>query len=196
MKTIYSFNGKPTPEGQDADLRTLKLLHQAYHRKIYLFARQFIPVAEEAEEVVDDVFLKVWEIRGQLANIENLASYLYIVARNHCLNHLRSKAHRKQQQVTPLQESFSITEWQTPEDFLVYQELSEELQQAIDQLPAQCRKVFKLVKEDGLKYKEVADLLDISVNTVDAHVVRAVKTLRLKLEQKFGVVYGKVIRMA
>jgi RNA polymerase sigma-70 factor (family 1) len=140
------------------------------------FSYSIIKSKELAEEIVSDALIEIWAKRKQLAEIEDLKMYLYVSVRNASL--------RKQQQ-TKKNFTFSLDEvdveftsaYENAETILLNQELSQKIDAAIQQLPQRCKLIFKLAKEDKLKYKEIAILLNISVKTIDHQLSIAVKKI-------------------
>lgn len=133
-----------------------------------------------AEEVISDVFLKVWRQRKRLQDISNIQAYLFVAVKRQSLNSLRTT------KTLPLfvhdLEHQTIVESCTPENILFGDDMLKAISQSIENLPKKCRMVYKLVKEEGLKYKEVALLLDISEKTVEMHIGHALKKIRQDLE--------------
>lgn len=155
-------------------------LYQQFHKRLWSFCKSIVRSGETAEEIVEDVFVKLWCNRATLVNIEDLTVYLYVAVKNRALNILSRKA---QELVTS---PFDFLEIEiegkiTPYDALVNAEMMERMRKAIDELPPRCKMIFKLIREDGLKYKEVAEILNISVNTIDAQMAIAVKRICLAL---------------
>lgn len=145
---------------------------------LHRFACSITKSKEVSEEIVSDVFIKLWRIRTRLQEIENLKVYLYTMTKNYALNHI--KQNNKQivanNDLTDLPvDTIIFTE--TPESLCMSADSMKQIQKCIAQLPSQCRIIFQLVKEDGLKYKEVAEILNISVLTVRNQVAIAVKKL-------------------
>lgn len=140
------------------------------------FAYSFLKSRELAEEVASDVLLKIWRLRHKLGAVSDFRLYLYVSTRNTALNALK-----KQQRV----HAYSLEEsgvWMkaddcTPEQLLITAEFFKRIQTAILQLPPQCRLIYKLIKEDGLKYREAAEVLHISVKTIEAQMGIAMKRL-------------------
>lgn len=134
-----------------------------------------------AEEVVSDVFLKVWKQRKQLEEIRDIQAYLFTAAKRQSLNCMRNT------RSVPLfvhdLEHHVIVEYRTPESILFSEETLKAVSQSVQNLPEKCRLVYKLVKEERLTYKEVAHLLNISEKTVEMHVGIALKKIREALEQ-------------
>ena len=153
-----------------------KQLFCLYYSRLLQFSYSITRSKECAEEVVSDVFLKIWSTRKSLLKIENFPLYLYISIKNQSINYLE-KQHR--------QRSFSIDEmavelksiYLDPEQLLITSEMMLKIRQAIDALPTRCRLVFKLIKEDGLKYKEVAELLNVSIKTIENQMTIALKRI-------------------
>lgn len=132
---------------------------------------------EAAEEVVNDVFLNLWIQRAKLGAICNFQAYCYTSVKNKSLTYL-SKA-----QLDKVSLDDSHTEVIDPsanvEDRLVCTDINRVINNSLNKLSEQCRLVFKLVKEDGLKYREVAEILDLSIKTVEYHMGNALKQIAL-----------------
>jgi RNA polymerase sigma-70 factor (ECF subfamily) len=139
-----------------------------------------VKVKEAAEEIVEDLFVSVWNRRSTITSISNLKVYLYIAVKNHCLNYIRRKKDIRIIDLDQL-DAGSTTLQHNPEDIMVASELLQLINKAIHELPPKCRIVYKLVKEDGLTYKEVAEVLDISPRTVENHIAAAVRKIAASL---------------
>ena len=155
---------------------TLKSLYLAYFQKLIRFTRLYISSSVEAEEIVSDTFLAVWNNRKSLPKVSNFDSYIYTIAQHKAISYYRS-IHMEQIELNELSIDLFIHTETTPEDDLISKERINRLNKAIDSLPNKCKMAFKLVREDKLKYKEVAAILDISVKTVEAHLASAIKKL-------------------
>ena len=140
------------------------------------FANSIIKNRELSEEIVSDVFIKIWQNRAKLAEIENLKLYLYISAKNTSLNYL--SRHFRKTTVSLDEMALNIPSVSyNPENLMITGEAVKKIEFAIQSLPLRCRLIFKLAKEDGLKYKEIANLLNISVNTIDNQMAIALKKI-------------------
>jgi RNA polymerase sigma-70 factor (family 1) len=162
----------------------LEQLFRLYYDRLFYFAFSFLHARELSEEVVADVFFNIWKNRKHLSGINNIDTYLYKSIKNRSLNELNKKD-LKQASVS-LEEVFSMGEpidASDPESKMITMEEVKKIQAAIDSLPEQCRLVFKLTREDRLKYKEVAQILGISVKTIDAHLAKALKKISQALKQ-------------
>ncbi|BEG97937.1 RNA polymerase sigma-70 factor [Bacteroides sedimenti] len=155
----------------------LRSLYMTYYGKLMRFATLQVGVATVAEEIVSDTFMVVWENRSNLTDIANLDAYLYTIVRNKCISYLRTQ-HISTVDIDETQvDLFTQTET-TPEMELISKESISRLNNAINSLPHKCKLSFKLIREDKMKYKEAAELMGISVKTLEAHITTAVKKLR------------------
>ena len=147
------------------------------------FTSLYVSTFSEAEEVVSDTFLTLWENRYTLPELTNFNAYIYTVARRKAISAFR-KQHFDEVPLDDIPiDLFSCTDT-TPEDDMISQESISRLNAAIEELPDKCKMAFKLVREDKLKYKEVAAILEISVKTLENHLANAVKKLRIELSKE------------
>jgi RNA polymerase sigma-70 factor (family 1) len=158
------------------DEQAFAALFRLCYKRLYHFSLQYVPTHEAAEEVVNDVFVNVWNNRQNLLAIKNLESYLFIAVKNQSLNYIKkfSRYHIALHDEHTLAQLVSRN---SPQLDMEWKELHYQLNRAIDQLPDQCRKVFKLVKEEGFRFRQVAEILNISPRTVETQLYRAIKRL-------------------
>lgn len=151
-------------------------LFDCYAQKLTQFAFSITHNKEAAVDILDEVFIKVWKNRQSVPQIANLKTYLYTAIKNTALNYLARKA---SEQVTEPFDfvNINLSSAETPEQHLISAEILKKINMAVDALPPRCKMIFKLVREDGLKYSEVAEILNISIHTVDAQMVNAVKKI-------------------
>ena len=141
---------------------------------LYQLAFHITGHARESEEIVSDAFLKVWGQREKLTAVKSIRYYLYTVTRNISLDYIRKyHKHRSFSLDAAYLTDYHIT--LTPENQLITAELARRIDLAVNALPPRCKLIFKLVKEDGLKHREVAGLLRISVKTVEAQMSIALR---------------------
>ena len=152
-----------------------------FYPRLFELALYYTKNQALAEEVVSDVFLKVWTNRQHLEKISDIKAYLFIAVKRQSLNYLRRIPSAPFLNVYDQKLSHSI-DYRNPENIMVSQEMLQAFSASIHRLPEKCRLVFKLVKEEKLKYREVAHLLQISEKTVEMHVGNALKKLRKDLE--------------
>ena len=143
---------------------------------LHRFSYSLVKSREAAEELVSDVFIKLWEIRDQLSTIHNLKVYLYCITKNLSLNYLAKASKNLAIQLDQV-DIESVIEFKNPEDLYISNETISSLRQAIQELPPQCRIIFLLVRDENLTYKEVAKILNISVFTVRNQVAIATKKM-------------------
>lgn len=147
-----------------------------FNNSLIRFATNLVRSPELAEEIVEDVFVKLWLRRTELRDINNLNTYLFIATKNRSLNTLY-KDKLEFTDCEDLTEVDTRNAYSSPLDNILHLELMDAMKVAVDALPERCRVIFKLVREEGLKYKEVAEILDISVNTIDAQMAIAIKRI-------------------
>ncbi len=133
-----------------------------------------------SEEAVEDVWLKIWANRKTLHTIQNFSYYLYTATKHTALNYLKR---RSRQDIILEEEQLEQVNVQTPEFITVQKENVKQIEAAINALPLRSRQIFRLVKEEDLKYKEVAELLSISIKTVEAHMTLAYSRIIESIEE-------------
>lgn len=175
------------------DSRAFRQLFDYYAEKLTHFAFSIIRNQEAAVEIMDEVFVKVWKNRSGLPQVKNLTTYLYTAIKNTSLNYLSKKAN---EQITEPFDFVNINlhTGESPEQSLINAEIFKKINAAVDALPPKCKIIFKLVREDGLKYREVAEILNISINTVDAQMVIAVKKISEKVNHSFHILPRSLAR--
>ena len=166
------------------DQESFKKLFLSFWNRLFHFAFAIVKSKDSSEEIVEDVFIKIWKSRENLARIENIKVYLYTAVKNTSLNYISKKA--KESITEPFDHiDIELSESQDPEKIMITSEMFSRLKEAVDTLPPRCKIIFKLIREDGLKYKEVAEILNISVNTIDAQMAIAVKRIALSFRSEF-----------
>lgn len=150
-----------------------------YYAPLCQYARSMLGDADEAEEVVQSMFLAIWERRESLLITTSLKSYLYRAVHNRCLSRLSQQANQASHRKLAATELYA--EATSPTQSLLHDELSSRLQRAIGQLPEQCRRVFELSRFEELSYKEIADKLGIATKTVENQIGKALRLLRSEL---------------
>lgn len=168
------------------DEAAYKKLFMELYNPLVNFSTSFVQQKEIAEEIVSDILINLWEKRKELERIENLRVYLYISTRNQSLKHLVKQKKINSVNLDELDVNLNVSNL-NPESLLISKEMIQKLETAIHQLPPKCKMIFQLIKEDGLKYKEIANILNISVKTIDNQLAIALqkisKSLRLNLKK-------------
>ena len=159
-------------------------LYLRFGKRLIQFSFSLVRSKEIAEEIVEDVFVKLWSNRSHIMEIENLTVYLYVAVKNRSLNILSQKA--RELVTAPFDYLDTPPDEFAPDpyDLMITSEMMTSMRHAIEELPPRCKMIFKLIREDGLRYKEVADILNISVNTIDVQMAIAVKKICAALHIK------------
>ncbi|SET04789.1 RNA polymerase sigma-70 factor, ECF subfamily [Draconibacterium orientale] len=146
---------------------------------------------EEAKEIVQDAFLKLWEKREELNPDSNLKNFLFTLVKNNCLNIIKRrqvvlKHHEKIKWMEMHYQYESL--FRIDDNYLNFEELKDKIEQAIEKLPKNCRLVFEMSRFEELKNREIAEQLGISQKTVEAHLTKALKILRKELKDYLPVI--------
>ena len=159
---------------RQGDNTAFSQIFQKYYQALYQFAGRFVKDAQTAENIVQDVFVKLWTNRENCLITSSLKSYLYAATRNTALNFL---SHEKKQLSTEDLMSDRRDTTANPEERIIENEMIDGVHKAIEKLPEKCRYVYLMKRYDDLKYHEIAEILDISINTVKTQMKRALKSL-------------------
>lgn len=151
-------------------------LFEHHQNKIYGVALRLTRSTSLAEEIVEDVFLKIWLKRSDLLQIENFNAYLFTVTRNRVYKILKQIA--KNYQTVHLNENIQTIAPGSTEDYLIDKEYTSLLHEAVTRLPKQQKEVYYLIKERGLKREEAASVLDLKPETIKFHLAEAMKNIR------------------
>ena len=163
-------------------------IYLSYFSKMKHFAQEYVILEEDAENIVQDVFTELWEKREILSMPVNLIAYLFTTVKNKCLNHLRHKM-IVQETANLLQEEYVITLRMNMDSLKVFdqnifneQDIEKVITQALDTLSPKCKEIFIMSKIEGKKQKQIAEELNISINTVETQIGIAYKKLRVELK--------------
>ena len=166
------------------DPKALEQLFQKYYYSLCHFAKSFVKSPGLSEEIVSDVFLNIWQNRKNLKISHNLKAYLFIAIKNQSINMIsKNKFSFDELEIAERQQNLSDI---TAESSLTYLETKKEIEAIIEELPPQRKVIFRLNRLEGFKYKEIADILHISVNTVQKQMVEAVKHISQYESQFFA----------
>lgn len=159
--------------------QSFELLFKTYYAPLTLFARSFVADPDESEEIVQSFFLKLWENRTKITISTSVKSYLFSSVRNRCLNHIK---HQKIKQVYQTEVLNAPAEENQSSNYFMEIDLVEKINKSIDSLPPRRKEIFILSREHGLKYREIANQLGISIKTVETQMGQALKDLREQLK--------------
>ena len=152
-------------------------LFYQYFKKLHRFANAIVRDRQTSEEVVSDVFVNIWENRSKLLEIENLNNYLYIATKNIAIrNRIKQNAIR-QICIEEITIESTVLKSSSPDEIFLNKELIKRYEAVVNTLPARCQTIYKLARQDGLRYKEIATILNISVKKIDAQMAIALKKI-------------------
>jgi RNA polymerase sigma-70 factor (ECF subfamily) len=168
---------------QQNDKKSLEALFRLLYTPLRNYANVIINSKEDAEDIVQEVFLKLWNSRGDLDAHRSIKTYLYVCTKNSCLNWLKhTKVRSDYARVMATVYESSPAEL-SPHESLIVNDIESDLSIALNELPTQCRKIFELSRFEGLKYHEIASRLNISIKTVETQMSRALVKVRLQLKK-------------
>ena len=161
---------------KNGNSRALSELYNSYADQLYFFILKTAKSPDLAEDVLQDVFIKIWEARSFIDHTKPVKPYLYTIARRHLINLLKRASHEvaiieEIKRYTPFSENYTDLH-------LDYSESNSVLKEAIDQLAPRAKEVFVRCKMEGLSYKQVADQLGITEGTVNSQMVKATKVIK------------------
>jgi RNA polymerase sigma-70 factor (ECF subfamily) len=181
----YSFIGMEFGDEQIAmllskrDEAAFEQVFKTHYKNLHAYAFTILKDEDEAEEMVQQVFFKLWERSENLSFSGPIAAYLYRAVHNESLNFLKHQKVKAGHQLHVAHSMKNKTEY--GQGKMMRKELENKFREALNELPEQCRTVFQLSRFEDMKYREIADKLDISVKTVENHMGKALKLLRAKL---------------
>jgi len=167
------------------DMKAYRRLYDLLYERLFWFSYSFVKSREAAEEIVSDVFIKLWTIRNKLPDIDNLVVFLYTIAKNFSLNYITKNYKHPQVSLDEIQ--LEIASSVNPEELYISSEMAARINQAVRELPSKCRLIFQMVREDGLKHKEVASILHISDITVRNQLTIAAKKIAQAIQPQLPV---------
>lgn len=165
------------------DLRAYEILFERYYAPLCNFAYLFLKNYPQSEEVVSDVLLNIWIKKDEIEIKKSLKSFLYKSTRNAVISALRKNRPQFVYEINEL----TKTDLSNPETLLLKQEFNDALEDLLGGLPKMSGLVFRMKKVDGLRYKEISEILNISEKTVENHIANAVKKIREVLKKNPGL---------
>jgi RNA polymerase sigma-70 factor (ECF subfamily) len=176
------------------DKKGFEILFRTYYVRLCAYAAGFVVQNDLAEDIVTEVFLKLWEKRETLTISESVSSYLFQSVKNACINYLTREKSRKytvsenEVKLIDLKMTYQISD-KYPLNDLIGRELEEKIRMEIEKLPEQCREIFYLSRFEDLSHKEIAEKLGISENTVKVQIYRALIKLRVGLKDFLPIIF-------
>lgn len=151
-----------------------------FHPLLLRFVCSIVKSTDVAEDIVSETMVKVWTMGEKLVYVNDLHVYLFKCAKNAALNHIKSLATRHEQ-LNGIHEAKLVTSVNDSAEKLQLTEIKNRIEEIVTALPSQCQLVYRLIKEQGLSYRQVTAILEISQNTIETHMRLALKRLRSSL---------------
>lgn len=188
MTDINEFPDNIIPAFQQGEQQAFTVFFRQYFRPLCFFAEQMLGSMSDAEDIVKDSYLKLWNKRADFDHPQGIKNFLYTATRNASLNHLR---HQKVKD--HFQKEMNYLDHQKGDELVLQQmirsELMRSIYQEIEKLPEKRQQVFRMIYFDGLKHEEIAEKLGISVFTVKEHKAKALAQLRMKFSDEQLMVF-------
>lgn len=166
---------------KNGDVLAFDAIYKQYCTRLYGFVLKLIKQESDAEEIVQEVFVKIWESRHKIENFSTFDSFLFTIAHNTTISLIRKRLNEKKylEYLKGIQVEISSTDII---EEIHYTELKEKFSHLIDSLSPRQKEVYLLSREDGLTHKEIAEKLGISQNTVEIHISRAIKFIKNNID--------------
>lgn len=171
---------------RNGDERAFESLFRSYYKTLCYFSHKIVKDAIVAEEIVQDIFYNIWEKHGTLDLNTSVKSYLFKSAHNNSLKYLRH-----QKIVVGYEDRVKATleaSYDLQENYAEVGEIMHIIKQTLDQVPDRSREIFNLNRNEGLKYQEIADQLNVSIKTVEAHMTSVLKLFRENLKEYLTII--------
>jgi RNA polymerase sigma-70 factor, ECF subfamily len=163
------------------DKKALDEIYTIFYPRLYAFSKSFLKVEDDVNDILQDVFVKIWLHRRNIKNVETFNAYIFTTTKNAIVSYFREKI--KIQDFETRLKNRVISEFASSADSFEYDDMKEKADRIIEQLPEKRKEIFKLCREEGLSYKEIAEKLGISVKTVEDHIMHANRFLRKHLKE-------------
>jgi RNA polymerase sigma-70 factor (ECF subfamily) len=163
-----------------------------HFKGLHAYACTIVKDDIDAEEIVQNVFYKLWERKEKINELESVNAYLYRSVYNESLNYLK---HEKVKMAYQSHANHTMAKQESAADHAATKQLEHRIQTAMNELPEQCRTIFQMSRFEELKYREIADSLGISVKTVENQMGKALKVLRLKLVEYLPVFWLLLVNL-
>lgn len=162
------------------DTGAYEKLFRVLYRPMTAYAFRFLGNLADSESIVQDVFLRLWQIRSELTISTSLQHYLFRSVKNHCINYIEHERIKSGYQAMVIKNETDRSDYS---EFFLEVGLKKKIEEAIIALPPKRQEIFRLAREEGLKYREIAEKLELSVKTVETQMTLALKQLRESLRE-------------
>ncbi|WP_321332575.1 RNA polymerase sigma-70 factor [uncultured Bacteroides sp.] len=168
---------------KEGDIKTFEYVFRLYYSPLCLYAFGIIGSKDAAEEIVQELFYTLWKERCHLQILRSIKAYLYGAVRNQSLQYCEHHTVQERYRLHVLSAEAEVAPTDTPLDQLEYKELEEVINRVLRKLPDRRLRIFKMHRLQGLKYKEIAEILSLSVKTVEAEMTKTYQVLRKEIEK-------------
>lgn len=182
---------------QRGDTKVYEQLFQDNYRHLVLYAKKFVMDTEVARDLVQDVFIYLWDKRQKLTIDKSLSSYLFRAVHNAAINYLKKESTKEnyvRQFLINLNEgSYQTSSSEDAHELVVHNELLESIESVVETLPEQCKTIFKMSRFRGMRNKEIAEVYSISPRTVETQLYRALKVLKENIKPNLAVTASLIL---
>ncbi|MFZ1750666.1 MAG: RNA polymerase sigma-70 factor [Saprospiraceae bacterium] len=173
---------------RSVDKATFEELFKEHYDGMYRYCQTMVNDISEVEDIIQGVFTDLWQDRHKLVIHTSIQAFLYKGVYFKCMNNIKhAKVAQKYVRSTPDHESHMVG------DTMIYQEVAEKIDQVMRTLPEQCRKIFAMSRFDGLRYKEIAETLQLSPKTIENQMGKALKTMRVALSEYIHIIVFTIL---
>ncbi len=174
----------------DESIIVLESMFRLFYPVLASFCKKYVKDEEAVRDIIQDIFLNVWDHRSNIDFSVPLHSYLLRLAHNSCINYLqRQKVEKKYLENAAMQLMEMETQYDSFFEQLAADIMQEHIEQVVENLPEQCRIIFRKSRFEGLSHNEIAQALNISVRTVETQIYRALKILKKALNNLSGIIF-------
>lgn len=170
---------------QSGNNQAFEKLFQKYHKRLYYFAFRYMSNKEDAEGLVQDVFIKIWENRHKLDTSLSFSSYLFTIGKNTIFNQNRKKVN--EQAYLDYIKFFLKNSYYKTENEIIYQDLLKLIEEQVEKLPPQRKRIYLMSRNKGMSYKEIAAELNISAKTIESHIRLALQSIKKTIDNEFTI---------
>ena len=179
------------------DTKVYEQLFQDNYRPLVLYAKKFVMDTEVARDLVQDVFIYIWDKRQKLTIDKSLSSYLFRAVHNASINYLKKESTKenyvRQFLINLNERSYKTSSSEDAHELIVHDELLESIESVVETLPDQCKTIFKMSRFRGMRNKEIAEVYSISPRTVETQLYRALKVLKENIKPNLAVTASLIL---
>jgi RNA polymerase sigma-70 factor (ECF subfamily) len=184
-------NNLNIPALRKGDKKAYEAIYNEFFGVLYHLCLQYLHDEKASEEIVQDTFMKLWEIRATLNDQINIRNFLYTITKNNCLNYLRNQkiSMKHMENMKYLEMQFNYEAFDKLGNYLQFEELRNKIEKSIAKLPAEVIETFKLSRFEEFSYKKISEQQSISIKTVEARISKALRILRMELKDYLPLIY-------